>query len=677
MARVPAGFFPGLPAGIRTTSGESMVERKSQLESLGNTLFTEFTRVRLQREQLVEDQWLTDERQYRGIIDPEIEAKIKPERSKAVHRLTKVKVDTIKSRLMKLIFPANGSKNWTIKQTPYPEVHPVILENALREAIAAGKLSPEGVTAAARDKIKFDLAVQARNLMEAQMADHLAEGEMSYQEQCGKVVFQGVKLGTGVLKGPLPERRPVRRYAPQQTEEGAVQWVRVNATELEYHPHREWVSTWLIYPDMADTDIRRARFVWQAHLMGKEEVLDLAKKPGFEAELIREYLTSNPEGDATPYNFEQDLRQMGSKEVPLEFRERYRVLERWGYLTDEQLQSAGVTVPEGLRGSDLVACVWLLGSTAVKVVLAKSGQRRLPYYFFNVVEDDATIFPEGVPHIMRHPARIINAALRMCLDNAGIAAGPIIGMNNSALNRQLNPDPQNLYGGRIYFFDDARDMQECMQVWNLDSHSTELMNLIKFMSDFADETTSPRFMQGDGRVKGAGETASGLSMLMGAANVNLGDLVLFFDQQLTQPFITALYDWEMQFNPRSEIKGDYSVLAIGSASLVAKEVQAQQLLSFAQTTADPRYAGRVKDDVMLRKISQSMDIDADELVRTEEEYQEWQMAQAVLAAKAQLMAVVETMEAKGIPARQVLEQALVQSMGGLQQVAGQTPGGVQ
>jgi len=654
-----------------------MAERKSQLESLGNTLFTEFTRVRQQRENLVEERWLTDERQYRGIIDPEIEKNLKPGRSKAVHRLTKVKVDTIKSRLMKLIFPANGSKNWTIKQTPYPEVHPVILENAVREAISAGKLSPEGVTTAARDKIKFDLAVQARNLMEAQMADHLAEGEMGYQEQCGKVVFQAVKLGTGVLKGPLPERRPVQRYAPQQTEDGSVQWTRVNATELEYHPHREWVSTWLVYPDMADTDIRRARFVWQAHLMAKEDVQDLAKKPGFEAELIREYLASNPEGDAVPYNFETDLRQMGSKEVPLEFRERYRVLERWGYLTDEQLRAAGVDVPEGLRGSDLVACVWLLGSTAVKVVLAKSGQRRLPYYFYNVVEDDATILPEGVPHIMRHPARIIDAALRMTLDNAGVTAGPIIGMNNSALNRQLNPDPENLYGGRVYFFDDARDMQECMQVWNIDSHSTELMNLIKFVSDFADETTSPRFMQGDGRVKGAGETASGLSMLMGAANVNLGDLVLFFDQQITSPFITALYDWEMQFNPRSEIKGDFSVLAVGSASLVAKEVQAQQLLGFAQTTADPRYAGRVKDDVMIRKISQSMDIDADELVRTEEEYQQWQNQQAVLAAKAQLQAVVETMESKGIPARQVLEQALMQAMGAMQQGAGQLPGGVQ
>jgi hypothetical protein len=654
-----------------------MVERKSQLESLGGVLETEFNSVQRQREQLVEDRWLEDERQYRGILEPGVEKNILPGRSKAVHRLTKVKVDTIKSRLMSHIFPANGARNWTIKQTPYPEIHPVILENEIRERAAAGKLNSDAITAAVRDVIKRELAVKARELMETQMADHLAEGEMSYPEQCGKVVFQGVKLGTGVLKGPLPERRPVMRYAPQQTEDGSVRWVQTEATELEYHPHREWVSTWRVYPDMADTDIRRARFVWQTHLMSKEEVRDLAKKPGFEAEIIREYLKNTPEGDATPYNFEQDLRQMGSKEVPLEFRERYRVKERWGYLTDEQLQTAGVNVPEGLRGSDLVACVWLLGGTAIKVVLAKSGHRRLPYYFFNVVEDDSTIFPEGVPHIMRHPARIISAALRMLLDNAACTAGPIIGMNRSALNPQLNPNPENVHGLRVYFFDDVRDMQEAMQVWNIDSHITELMSLIQFMSNFADETTTPRFMQGDGKVKGAGETASGLSMLMGAANVNLLDLVLFFDQQITQPFITALYDWEMQFNPRSEIKGDYAVLATGSASLVAKEVQAQQLLSFSQTTADPRYAGRVKDDVMLKKLSQSMDIDAEELVRTEEEYQQWQMQQAVLAAKAQLAAVVETMEAKGIPAKQVLEQALVQSMGGLQQVAGQTPGGVQ
>lgn len=651
--------------------------RKQKLQDLGSALVAEFDSARIQRENLVEDRWLTDERQYRGIIEPEVAARLQKNKSRAVHRLTKVKVDTIKSRLMGLIFPANGTKNWGIKNTPYPEVHPVLLENAVREAIATGSLPP-GDKAAVLAKLKHDLASSARELMEVQMADHLAEGSMSYQEQCSKVVFQGVKLGTGVLKGPIPERRRITKFSPQYVAGGAVQWVQTPVDELEFFPRRDWVSVWNVYPDMGATDIREAGFVYETHLMRKDEVRELGTMPGFDAELIAEHLKSNPDGDATAYSFEQDLRQMGSKEVPTEFKHRYRVLERWGFLSDRQLELAGIDVPDGLRGSDVISCVWMIGDKVIKAVLAKGFQRRLPYYFFNVVEDDATIFPEGVPHIMRHPARVIDSALRMMLDNAGMSMGPILGINKTALDPQYNPDPEHLYGGRVYFFDDARDMDECMRSFNVDSHVTELMSLIQFMSNFADETTAPRFMQGDGNVKGAGETASGLSMLMGAANVNLRDLVMFFDQQITIPFISALYSWEMQFNPRSEIKCDLSVVATGSSSLVAKEVQAQQLMQFSQVSADPRYAGWVKEDVQLRKMAQSMDQDPEELLRSAAEYQQYQQQQRIDAARAQLEAVVQTMEAKGIDPRAVLQQALMQSVQGMQQMQGQQiPGGVQ
>lgn len=654
-----------------------MGESTSRLSALGSVLATEFESARRQREELVEGRWIKDERQYRGILEPEIAAQIKKGRSKAVHRLTKVKVDTIKSRLMGLIFPATGSKNWAIKSTPYPEVHPVVLKNAVAEEARAAGIDPSAMSAAQVERIKNAVAAKAREKMEVQIQDHLVEGEMGFAEQCSKIVFQGVKLGTGVLKGPLPERRRVLKYSPQVQDDGSVQWDRVAADEIEYHPAREHVSVWSVYPDMSATDIRQARFLWQTHLMSAEDVLALKERSGFYGDVIDSYLSSNKDGDAVPYNFEQDLRRMGSKEVPLEFRSRYRVLERWGYLSRTQLEQAGMEIPSGLTGRDLVACVWMIGSEVIKCALSSRPMRRLPYYFFNVVEDEATIFPEGVAHIMRNPARVIDAGLRMMLDNAGVAAGPIIGLNNSALNRQLNPDPENVHGLRVYFFDDVRDMQEAMAVWNIDSHTTELMNLIQFMSNFADETTAPRFMQGDGRVKGAGETASGLSMLMGAANVNLKDLVMFFDQQITEPFITAMYDWEMRYNPRSEIKGDFAIQAIASASLVAKEVQSQQLLSFAQTSSAPRFAGRVKDDVLLKRISNAMDVDADELVRSEDEYQQWLLAEAVRQAKAQLLAVVEAMEEKGIPAQQVLQQVMAQAVAGMAQARAGTPGGMQ
>lgn len=77
-------------------------------------------------------------------------------------------------------------------------------------------------------------------------------------------------------------------------------------------------------------------------------------------------------------------------------------------------------------------------------------------------------------------------------------------------------------------------------------------------------------MPGTGACPGAGETASGLSMLMGASNILLKDRVKDFDEYVSAPFIRAMYRFNMQWNPREEIKGDYEVVATGRSRLSAK-----------------------------------------------------------------------------------------------------------
>ena len=68
-----------------------------------------------------EKRWLKDLRQYKGEYDPEVLANIHPKRSKAFMRLTRTKVKTVNSRMMDLLFPANGEKNWSIN--PSAQVH--------------------------------------------------------------------------------------------------------------------------------------------------------------------------------------------------------------------------------------------------------------------------------------------------------------------------------------------------------------------------------------------------------------------------------------------------------------------------------------------------------------------------------------------------------------------------
>jgi hypothetical protein len=122
-------------------------------------------------------------------------------------------------------------------------------------------------------------------------------------------------------------------------------------------------------------------------------------------------------------------------------------------------------------------------------------------------------------------------------------------------------------------------------------------------------------MYGDQQIGGAGKTATGLSMLMGAANVTLKDQVKNFDDGITIPFIRSLYFWNMEYNTKEYIKGDFNIVARGSTSLVAREVKAESLKEFMQVTGnevDLRYLQR---DNILREYAKVLDLDDLELIK--------------------------------------------------------------
>jgi hypothetical protein len=153
---------------------------------------------------------------------------------------------------------------------------------------------------------------------------------------------------------------------------------------------------------------------------------------------------------------------------------------------------------------------------------------------------------------------------------------------------------------------------------------------VQFFLNAADEVTSvPRYLHGDNtNVGGAGRTAAGLSMLIGQANITLKDQIKYFDDGITSPFIKALYYWNMDFNPKQNIKGDFEIVAEGSTSLVAKEVQAEHLNQFLALTSNDVDLQYINRDVALRQVAKAMDLDELNLIKSPEQVQSEQMARA-------------------------------------------------
>ena len=150
----------------------------------------------------------------------------------------------------------------------------------------------------------------------------------------------------------------------------------------------------------------------------------------------------------------------------------------------------------------------------------------------------------------------------------------------------------------------------------------------------ADESTGiPRNTHGVGSVRGQ-RTASGVSMIMGAAAANIKAVMRNVDDYLLTPLGKALFAFNMQFNfDEQYVKGDLEVLAKGTESLMRNEIRSQRLLQFMQMVNNPVMQPFVKNDYILREIAASMDLDEDKILNDPRE----------AAIQAKMMAEVQAM----------------------------------
>lgn len=603
----------------------------------------------------LEQRWLDDLRQYRGVYSPDVLQRMHPKRSKAFIRLSRTKVKTVDSRLSDFLFPATGEKNWNIEPTPivsYTEeqiagLYQMVLQQTGKEP------SPQEL-----QLIMNDSAKEKSRRMTTKIEDQLAD--LRYREVMKEVIHNGNVYGTGVLKGPMVNIKEESRYG---MDEESGNWMIQTFDNLT--PVIEPIAIWDIFPDLSATTIDDCNFIIQRHKMSKHKLLQLAKRGDFDSQKIHNYVKMEATGDFEDEYFDIELQALGglhkSSVDNRKESKKYEVLEYWGFLDTVDLEQAGVTIPDNKRGSvQLAACIWVLGDHVIKACLAPIDGVKWPYFFYYYDKDETSIFGEGIPSIMRDVQELINASFRGMLDNAAISAGPQIEANMDLLND--DEDPTDVYPFKVWLRTGAGAdaTAPALRVFDIPSNTQEFLLMNEAFEKYGDEvTTIPRYMWGDSPGSGAGRTASGLSMMMGSANITIKDQVKNFDDGITKPFITAMYHWNMQFGDNEEIKGDYSVQASGSSSLIAKEVYSNSLMQFANLTANPNFAAMVKQDNLLRSIVEVLDLNDKSLIKTDQEIAiEQQQAQQQAQQQQQFMSsVIESAREHGVSPKDLLDQS--------------------
>lgn len=606
------------PDEYEQAAAQVFAEPEEQTEiseaALGTRLLSEFAMAESDR-RLTEQRWLKDLRQYRGVYDPEVLAKIGEKRSKAFVRKTRVKIKTVDSRVADLLFPAGTEKNWDIKPTPKPSIskeHRARIVKQLQamqqmQAQQGGEMVPLNEKAIKEAVTNF--AKESAKAMSKTIEDQLVESR--YKEVSVKAIHSAHLYGTGIIKGPLIERKVRTRFVLENGK-----WVA--KSESYVVPFVDYVPLWRFYPDMNATQLSECRYVYERHNMTVSDLAELAERKSFNRKAITTYIKSHPHGQTTPRYIDNELKIIGDRQQTQgQTRGMYEVLERWGWLTGQDLLDIGVKVPADRTHEAFFSNVWMLpNGEVIKAVLQPINGVTWPYHIYSFDKDETSLFCEGLASIMRDDQTMLNAAIRLMLDNGALTSGPMVEVTPQLLSSFDKIDEMAPW--KVWVRNMQAPGQPAVRPIELPNHLEQLQRMAQMFEQNTDEVTAiPRYMTGENVTNGAAGTAAGMSMLMGAANIVIKDLITSWDEGITRPFLQALYRWNMQFNPDNSIKGDFDVQARGAASLVAKEVRGRLLNEFGQMTANPLDAPYIKRDVFNRLRAESLEMS--DVVKTEDE----------------------------------------------------------
>lgn len=608
--------------GDEATAGEQD-ELASLAESLAAEVWTKFSIAKSDRQHL-ELEWMKDLRQYNGEYEPSVVSGFKPEQCKAFIRLTRSKIRAMDARMSDMLFPASSTdKFWSIRATPVPDMDDQTKQDVLQRMLEIQQqmAEQEGIepTEITEDQLEEALRQAAEDRVDAMkvlMEDQIKE--CRYVDENEQVIHEGNLYGTGILKGPMVEVKAKQRWVRDPSSGRHVM------TEVEEaRPFYEHVSIWDVYPDMDPKHIDDCEFIIQRRLMPKHKVRGLARQRGFDKGKINEYLRAIPRGDAQLEPFEQVIKGMSNNSNTTTLTKQYEVLEYWGVMSGEDLADHLAASPEeaeAMMDQDFEVECWVLGPTVIKIQINPTAQKSRPFKFFQFESVEGCVFGTGIASIMRDTQGLFNSAIRMAVDNAARAAGPVFEVDMELTGKAINEIVPWMVipKRRTANYDPSA---RAIHIHKIPSMINDLMALANLFKELGDETTTlPSFMAGESAsVQGAADTASGLSMLMGAAQITVKDVIASFDQGITKPAIRDLYHYNMQFSEDEDIKGDMEIIPEGSRSLVAKEIRSQQLQQTLQLSANPEDSKYVNRHKLWRHLQQDTDLPED-VIWTEQEY---------------------------------------------------------
>ena len=632
-------------SNVENEHGKELTLDESLRNSLVSLLTDRFTAAQSARDQ-DERRWLTSYHNYRGLYGKQIRFR-ESEKSRVFVKVTKTKVLAAFGQLVDVIFGGNkfpiGVSETRIPEgieehanfnpsletsPPRPQEEPTEDENPfdvgyegddrLLKAGAtygAGKfkvvqpvkeLNMEEGLSPLPEALEVHPAQDAARKMEKLIHDQIEESNGS--SELRSALFECSLFGTGIIKGPFNFNKTLNRW--EEDEDGSRTFKPIDVRV----PRIEFVSIWDFFPDPNATSMSESEYIFHRHKFNRTQLRSLGKMPYFNRDAIRECLAMGP--NYVEQDYEHELRDdvVASEHTSGQF----EVLEYWGVMDAEYAREVGMDLPEDVDDLDEVQInAWICNGQLLRSVVNPFTPFRVPYQSFPYERNPYSFFGIGVAENMDDSQQIMNGHARMAIDNLALSGSLVFDVDETAL---VGGQSMEIYPGKV-FKRQAGVPGTAINGLKFPNTSTENMMMFDKFRQLADEQTGiPSYSHGQTGIQSMTRTASGMSMLLGAASLNIKTVIKNLDDFLLKPLGESYFQWNMQFLEKVlGVTGDLEIKATGTNSLMQKEVRSQRLTMFLQTVQNPAVAPFVKMNKLISELAYSLDLDPDELLNDPEE----------------------------------------------------------
>lgn len=581
-------------------------------------------------------------------------------------RLTGTKCRAASAWIRDIVIPP-GERPWaldpSIEPTFPPELSRLIRQEAMKEVaqlVQQGVIKPDAIgifefIQKVRRKVQERFQKDARmaaDAMEDRIQENMEEGE--WDKTMEGFIEDFVTYPTAFIKGPYYKQVQTLDWGPNHKpiikKENKMFWSRVSPFDMYPPPHGRTLS---------DGDLI------ERIPMTREKLFSFIGVDGYDEVSIRHCLDNFEKGMLKDWIWEQFERERLETDSTYFVSEPDTIdaLHYWGgvpgsVLIEWGMHEEGEIDPQKQYEIDAI----LIYDRVIRAVINDDPLGMRPYHHACWDQIPSSIWGLALPEQMEDHQKVVNAAGRSLCNNMAISAGPqIVAMVDQVAE---NEDITMIYPFKIWQMKSSMNNNNAtkpVEFFQPSMNAEPLLEVLNTFEQKADDVTNvPRYSYGNEKVGGAGQTASGLSMLLNSAAKGIRRAISHIDSSIIRPSVYQSFVYLMLNDPDPTIKGSVTVVPKGAAALLIKEQMLVRVQTFMQQTANPIDMGIIGANgrrALLAEVVKLMDLPVKGIIPDDDEFAALQAQQQQMQQQAMKEAAMEkaTIAGHGADAKALMQ----------------------